>query len=555
MCALDSFIFVKKKMDKSEKRLSRKLEALDSGSVVKILERWDMREFVDFVKEKDLDGRKLLDVTEGIVKLWCPKINANKFIIFIGDLKLQPEKYINEINSSYNTDEPNPEMTSIECQYQVVTRKKSKEESTSTNIEDLLKRIVPAKSFLYRNQQKKSERPTYLPMNPVAPKKSRKLFRINSYDYPLFDIRSRFKQGNNSTEKGYYTMKRNSIFYINKTYKKPEERLKYTSLPATDELKEKYTDDHFYEDLCYNEVESKEQNTVISKTLPNPTVVKPCIVKIQELFQSFKIPFFKRTEEAVVDKRVEVKCEEDKNDVHIYENNEGMANMYDSIHINTQSNEPDEKNRTKLPIEDYLEPVHINQDYVTVHYKQKDDSILGYIMSIFENRFGIRRETNDPFLSEDSESDSNKPTTSPERSEVRCGRSMQNRPLPVPVENETYYMNIDRNEAENLLRGQPDGMFVLRPSSQANHAYTLSVSCSGLVHNIGVRRLADGRLALGFARRGQRSFISVTSLLRHHRRRRLLLVADGSIVGATTLNDTPQYYQTPSSMPVRVIDA
>lgn len=89
---------------------------------------------------------------------------------------------------------------------------------------------------------------------------------------------------------------------------------------------------------------------------------------------------------------------------------------------------------------------------------------------------------------------------------------------------------------------------------QANHAYTLSVSCSGLVHNIGVRRSADGRLALGFARRGQRSFTSVTSLLRHHRRRRLLLVADGSVVGATTLNDTPQYYQTPSSMPVRVTD-
>lgn len=43
---------------------------------------------------------------------------------------------------------------------------------------------------------------------------------------------------------------------------------------------------------------------------------------------------------------------------------------------------------------------------------------------------------------------------------------MADRPLPVPVENEPYYMDIDRNEAENLLKGQSDGTFVLRPSSQ-----------------------------------------------------------------------------------------
>lgn len=44
--------------------------------------------------------------------------------------------------------------------------------------------------------------------------------------------------------------------------------------------------------------------------------------------------------------------------------------------------------------------------------------------------------------------------------------NMADRPLPVPVENEPYYMNIDRGEAQNLLKGQPDGTFVLRPSSQ-----------------------------------------------------------------------------------------
>lgn len=40
--------------------------------------------------------------------------------------------------------------------------------------------------------------------------------------------------------------------------------------------------------------------------------------------------------------------------------------------------------------------------------------------------------------------------------------NMADRPLPVPVENEPYYMEIERSEAENLLMGQPDGTFGLR---------------------------------------------------------------------------------------------
>lgn len=87
---------------------------------------------------------------------------------------------------------------------------------------------------------------------------------------------------------------------------------------------------------------------------------------------------------------------------------------------------------------------------------------------------------------------------------------------------------------------------------QPDHAYTLSVSCSNAVHNVGVRRRPDGRLALGFPRRGEHSFPSVTSLLRHHRKRRLLLVAAGDVIGATTLNETPHYYQSPSSLPVPI---
>uniref|UniRef100_A0A2H1WJW8 SFRICE_027710 n=1 Tax=Spodoptera frugiperda TaxID=7108 RepID=A0A2H1WJW8_SPOFR len=169
-------------------------------------------------------------------------------------------------------------------------------------------------------------------------------------------------------------------------------------------------------------------------------------------------------------------------------------------------------------------------------------------------------ETNDDHPSEESEADSHKAESTPSEDTARKwpeprksgGTNMADRPLPVPVENEPYYMNVDRAEAINLLKGQPDGTFILRPSSQPDHAYTLSVACSNAVHNVGVRRRPDGRLALGFPRRGEQSFVSVTSLLRHHRKRRLLLVSGGDVIGATTLNETPHYYQSPSSIPVPV---
>lgn len=600
-------------MEKRDKRISKRLDELDNGAIVTILQRWNLEEFSDFVKEKHLDGRKLMEVTEGLVKLWRPRANAKKFISFIDDLKLNPEKYFDETpkisslkeevkNEIKNIDFENFEdavssfeiihsidieeeitnnseiieidnavpskeyiesltqdnelmYSSIESQYQTVKPKKNKEgnkdmkeikeevmetkdTSTLSTVEELLKKIVPAKSFLYRHNPKKNDKtPSYLPMDGGGPKKSLKFFRLNSYEYPFFDLRSKFSR-NESNDRGYYAMKRNSIFYLKP--KRPEARTKYKSLPTPDEGTPKYAEDHLYEDLNYNEMVT---NKVVDRrnSLSNQ-VVRPCIVKIQELFHSFRMPFFKRNEE-----KEEVKEVEEKEvNASIYENAE-IANMYDSVHVN-QDYANTTENLKKIQVEEYLEPVHVNKDYCDVSYKQKDDSILGYIMSIFESRFGIRRETNDANQSEVSDNESNK--ISQEVKWEWPKSNMADRPLPVPVENEAYYMNIDRTEAENLLKGQPDGTFILRPSSQPNHAYTLSVSCSNAVHNVGIRRRPDGRLSLGFARKGERSFASITALLQHHKKRRLLLVAGGGVIGATTLNEAPQYYQSPSSLPV-----
>ncbi|GBP28768.1 hypothetical protein EVAR_19810_1 [Eumeta japonica] len=130
-------------------------------------------------------------------------------------------------------------------------------------------------------------------------------------------------------------------------------------------------------------------------------------------------------------------------------------------------------------------------------------------------------------------------------------RRMADRPLPVPVEVEPYYRDVDRSEAEKLLAGCEDGAFVLRPSSQACHAYTLSVCCGGTVHNIGVRRRPDGQLALGFARRGEKCHPHAAALLEYHQKRHLVLrpVGQGGTIGRVILTGPPDHYKVPVHPP------
>ncbi|XP_047512680.1 uncharacterized protein LOC125054698 isoform X1 [Pieris napi] len=488
-----------------------KIEEWSVNDVVKILQGCDKNEFIDFVKEKEMDGRKLLEITEGMIKLWRPKSNAKDFILFIENMRNDPSKYLKYLSDDIVIKETNL----TDSQYQtVIVRKISQQDGNFSSVEDILKKIVAPKSFLlYRNKNKTS---SYVPMD--GAKKQKKFFRLSSYDYPIFDLKSKFSKVDNC-DRGYYSIKTKGL----QRPKKSDTRTKYKSLP-TPEINENYTEDHLYEDLCYPDVETKKE----------VTQSKP-MSKIQELFQSFRFPFFKKLDES------ESKKEAKEEVGHIYENNDSVGEMYDSVHVQKEET-GDEQQRT-LAVEDYLVPVNIEKDYCDVCLKQKEESLLGYIMNYLETRFG-RRETNE------AQSDISEVEPSCDDSKWERKPNMAARPLPVPVENEPFYMNIDRQEAENLLLGQPDGTFILRPSSQPNHAYTLSVSCANAVHNVGVRRRSDGRLALGFARRGERSFATVTSLLQHHKKRRLLLVAGGDMIGATTLTDTPQYYQTPKNIPI-----
>lgn len=217
-------------------------------------------------------------------------------------MKSDPSKYQKYLSDDIIIKETNL----TDSQYQTVSvRKISQQDGSFNRVEDILKKIVAPKSFLYRNKNKTS---SYVPMD--GAKKTKKFFRLSSYDYPIFDLKSRFSRVDNS-DRGYYAVKTKGL----QRAKKSDTRTKYKSLP-TPEINEKYTDDHLYEDLCYPDVETKKE---VSPSKP--------MSKIQELFHSFRFPFFKKLEET------ETKNEEKVEREHIYENNDSIGDMYDSIHV------------------------------------------------------------------------------------------------------------------------------------------------------------------------------------------------------------------------------
>ncbi|VVC90040.1 unnamed protein product [Leptidea sinapis] len=317
--------------------------------VARILEVWEKQEFVD------------LGLTEGVVKLWQPKSNAIELIHLIENMKSNPEKYMkclkrDEIVIKETNLNDNP--------YQTVSVRKISQQDT---VEEILKRIVIPKSFLYRNKKDKVN--SYVPMDAGSGKKPKRFFRLSSYEYPL--LKSKFSRNESPLDRGYYSIKTNDKIYIQKP-KKEDSRPKYRSLSTAEEFNENVIEDHLYEDLCYNDLSE-------SKIESNKGQVKPCM--------SLKFPFFKKPDE-VTEKKEEIREMNHDKDGHFYENND-LADMYDSVHVQKDESS-DVKNKECLVVEEYLEPVNINRDYCDVCLKQKEDSLLGFIMNYFETRFGRR---------------------------------------------------------------------------------------------------------------------------------------------------------------------
>lgn len=278
------------------------------------------------------------------MKLWKPKANTKKFMTFIQELKLNPEKYLEALKGNFT--EANIEVIRpVEAQYQTVNVKKSREQNSTSNtigVEELLKKIVPAKSFLYRHHPNKTDKPvtSYVPMDAGTPKKPKRFFRMSSYEYPHFDLKQfKLSKTENFNDRGYYSIKTNSAYCSQKIYKKPEPRTKYKSLSTPEELTEKFPEDHFYEDLCYNDVNKEDDN--IKELKPSHMNVKPRMVKIQELFQFFKLPFLKKPEDVV----------EGENHLEVHtksHDSDSIANMYDSIQVNRRENQTDDEKQVSM---------------------------------------------------------------------------------------------------------------------------------------------------------------------------------------------------------------
>lgn len=288
--------------------------------------------------------RNLQEPSEGDVNL-RPNVNAEKFITFVENVRRDPQKYVKCLKNDDLITIKETKLRS-DSQYQTVSvRKISQQENiiSQNSVEEILKKITAPKSFLYRNQQKKQERAltSYVPMDAGgSSRKSRKFFRLSSYEYPFFDLKSTFSKVENCNDRGYYSVKTENKLYVKKN-KIAECRPRQKSFNASEDLNEKVQDDHFYEDLCYNEVSTKE---ITLKQ--NQGHVRPCIVKIQELFQSLRFPFFKKTVETVEKEQPLYKDVVNERSGNIYENS--STDMYDSIHVERDIDDVNEKEKHKV---------------------------------------------------------------------------------------------------------------------------------------------------------------------------------------------------------------
>ncbi|GBP28772.1 hypothetical protein EVAR_19814_1 [Eumeta japonica] len=392
-------------------RLSRDryVEDLSVEKIEELLERRGLEEFKEFVRDRDIDGRKLLNVTEGIVKLWRPRINAKKFIMFVEELKTDPGIHLvsQESNNSLETNDTKIDVRiaseydeeSVFQHYKNVGMTRIREINfltTVSSVEEILKKIVPAKSFLYRNQKAKTERinSSYVPMEGTSTKKSKtKLFRLSSYEYPFFDL-SKFKYFTSETktcsfnDRGYYSVqKENENTTDEKVYKIPIQRSRSRSLATADELysipERRIFEDHFYEDLCYSDVNSDSKARLRSYSTAKEfgSMLRSSYTsKIQGIFNSLKLPsIFKGG------------TEKKSKDIGSFE---ASSDMYDSIHLTDAGDEPSQIGRfevSKVEVEDYLEPVHWSKDYCDIIYKDKEPSLVSAIRRMFEYNFRFRK--------------------------------------------------------------------------------------------------------------------------------------------------------------------
>lgn len=81
---------------------------------------------------------------------------------------------------------------------------------------------------------------------------------------------------------------------------------------------------------------------------------------------------------------------------------------------------------------------------------------------------------------------------------------------------ETFYKDVDRETAEQLLKNKQNGTFIIRPSNSSKLG-TLSVVQDARVFHLTIRRRdQDNCIALGTEKSNERCFNSINSLINYY---------------------------------------
>lgn len=115
---------------------------------------------------------------------------------------------------------------------------------------------------------------------------------------------------------------------------------------------------------------------------------------------------------------------------------------------------------------------------------------------------------------------------------------------PRRIAQQLWYHNVNRRQAEEMLRNGKDGSFLVRPSTQSQNPLTLTLWYMRRPYNISIRQRSDGRCALGTEKANEQSFASVEDLIQNYQVEKLVLYSRDKKVGRTVLTTSPpQSYQ------------
>lgn len=125
----------------------------------------------------------------------------------------------------------------------------------------------------------------------------------------------------------------------------------------------------------------------------------------------------------------------------------------------------------------------------------------------------------------------------PEKSSTAGSR----RTSKVGLTQQPWYHNVDRKQAEEMLRNGEDGSFLVRPSKQSQNPLSLTLWYRRRLYNIGIRQRLDGRYALGTEKENEQSFASVEELVQNYQSEKLVLYSGGEKTGRTLLTTSPPH--------------